>query len=327
MHQHRRLFFTFDSFSNSSFFLKETAMVHNVLSINPLFATIGSCCFDFHSSCTSPPVGAKREGNFNVVLGGAAINAGRIGVVNKVRTCMFGVQRAGAWAELARELAGAEGLDLLLAERTDDRPAMSLINADGGGNTIVVQRMRPLRVNEIPAEWEETLRAVRAFLVGPLHPCADSFELLDRLSGWTPHAYRALVPHPLMLKCPEFATAASRFSYVQVNFEESKLLPGAGDDVLTNAHVLASLLAPGVDLAVTNGADRRSGRDQRRRLRDSLRGRELDVIRTAAGCSGGQRNRCRRFAGGGVDTCAGRIWSRCRRRIEVLAQGCRVHSK
>ena len=214
-----------------------------------IFATVGTVCIDLNGVRTGQPVGNKCEGRFHIRLGGAAVNAARLGVVNGVPTFIFGAQQQGAWAGLARELAGAEGLQLTLHERPADGPTLSVINS----GEILCQRMRPLCVTELPTELTEALGTVRALLVGPLPPCPDSFELLHHLAALAPQAYRALIAHPRMLGCAEFAAAAAKFNYLQLNFDESKLLPGASDDVVRNAQQLVSLLHEATDVAVTNG--------------------------------------------------------------------------
>jgi sugar/nucleoside kinase (ribokinase family) len=216
------------------------------------FVTVGSVCIDAFWHPSSEPVGVKLEGVYGCRLGGAAVNAGRVGVVNAVPTAIIGAQAEGGWAEVTRELARAEGLQPILIERADGL-GLSVIATNGRRKEIRCQRMAPPRASELLDEWIEVIRTARVVLVGPLSPSVESFRLLDRLADLAPTAYRALIAHPRMLPCREFLGVAAKYSYVQVNGDELRMLPDAGSDLVINARKLASLLR--TDVCVTNGPD------------------------------------------------------------------------
>ena len=65
-----------------------------------------------------------------------------------------------------------------------------------------------------------------------------------------------MLPHPTLLGDPAFPHLAQRYDYTQINFEESRLLPGAVHDPAINARRLSFLVGEEKAIAVSNGAGR-----------------------------------------------------------------------
>ena len=224
------------------------------------FVVLGSLPIDELVIPQDSATDSKRPARITDGCGGA-FNASSIGAANGIPTIVVGAQATGRWADYCEQFADRLGVRLLLVRRADDLPARSVIVPNGapGRNEIYAQRARPLRLCELTEEMCEVLRAARALLVGPMVCSGDGanvIDLLARVCELASDAYRGLLPHPSLVKHPGFGAVARRFSYVQMNAGEARLLPGATADISKNALRLRKLTGEETDFAITNGPER-----------------------------------------------------------------------
>jgi sugar/nucleoside kinase (ribokinase family) len=219
--------------------------------------TVGSCLPDVHVLLHGPTSGNKHGARFVDDLGGVASNLGRVAAANGIPTAVLTTQRAGWASHYVRQKAAGYGLRLLLQEREDEGPALSVIVPNGcpGRKDIYTQRMGPPTVAGLTPEMEEALAMARLVIVGPLAHRPETRDLLCHLPALAPTAFKALLPHPSLIQDSMFALITQRYDYVQLNAAESRLLDGATNDVATNARRLSFLVGEQTASAVTNGAD------------------------------------------------------------------------
>ena len=191
-----------------------------------------------------------------ISLGGSAINGGAFGPVNEFSTYAIAVQQ-DQWAETCRKHADKKGIQLLLQERVDEGPAISIVRAkEAGESTISHQRMGPPTLSELTPEMRRVLASASAVIVGPLRSGPETTALLQAVPELAPRAFLALVPHPSFIEDPLFPLIAPSFHYVQMNAEESRFIDGAASAIPLRARRLAFLLGNDRECAVTNGSQR-----------------------------------------------------------------------
>jgi sugar/nucleoside kinase (ribokinase family) len=234
---------------------QKSALRHRCVG-GPAFVTVGSILPDIRIIPQGASVGNKYSARFAATLGGAAATCARFGPVNKLPTAVLAAQQAGWASDYCRDLACQDGLQLLLQERNSISPGLSIIapNGEPGRHEIFTHRLEPPTIDELTPEMVEALRLAKVVLVGPLPWGPATRELLRHLPILAPTAFRAWLPHPSVLAQPDFSLLGTRYHYTQLNFDESRLLDGAANDVVLNARRLCRLVGEENACALTNGA-------------------------------------------------------------------------
>ena len=205
-------------------------------------------------------VGAKQPVQFEFGIGGAGGNGAPVAGANGIRADLIAVQ-SRAQAEPCRQQVGERGMTghIVARDSADAAITVSYPNGHAGKKQLLVQRCPPITQDEL-TPFLPILDQACLFIVGPMQIIngpkgAETLNLLKSLPEMAPRAYCAIQPHPSMIADARFAEVASRYRSVQINGDESKILPCSGG-VRDRIAYLRDLLGENTDITITNGARR-----------------------------------------------------------------------
>src|SRR5262249_23322367 len=188
-------------------------------STDSVVVAVGNTAIDVRAEPDGPRTGSKQPARVDIALSGNPVHIARTAVANGLTAAVIAAQKAGWPAEVCRGQAAAEGIRMLLQERDEQGPAMSIIvpNTMPGNKDIYTQWIQPPTVGELTPEMQATLSLARVVFVSPLPWNADPRDLLFQVPVLFREAFLALLPPPSLLADPVFPLLARRYHYVQAN--------------------------------------------------------------------------------------------------------------
>jgi sugar/nucleoside kinase (ribokinase family) len=222
---------------------------------HPRFTSVGGIQIDIKGTPEFAACGAKWPTRFYWDVGGSPCHSAKVAASFDIPSAVIAPQ-AAAMAGWCRERLKTSGVYPILVERLEESPAttVALPNGKPGAYELFIQRARPLKASELAGEPTKALWDAEVVAVGPIAEVSGgTLELYRYVTGKA--RFRALFPHPNLVKHECFADVAREFDYVQMNVIEAQPLDPRADDIAKLALRLRRLLNEKVEFAITNGSE------------------------------------------------------------------------
>ena len=200
--------------------------------------------------------GREQPARIDCRLRGTGANVSPVAMANGVSCVAIGIQGGGILREMCGRLALEVGVQPIIIERHQAKPAVSVTVPNGapGGSDFHIQPAPLPTEADITDSLADVISSAGALMIGPMPLGDGTAGFLARVASLA--RYAAIRVHPSLLQAPQIvAKIRSHYGYWQMNCGEAHSLDPSTEDVDLLALRVRHLLGDESEFCITNGGN------------------------------------------------------------------------